>query len=227
MPIFTLRLAIRTILLWNGFANRILWGAVRRTRRVPFPRPIPDPELTALTESLAKALCSALKSKEPRVFDRAAEARWMRLYHPLTEDRPGVLGAVTSRAEAQVLRLALLYSLLDPQATTITVQHLKAAVAVWEFCDQSARYIFGQSETDPDANRIIDALQERREMTRTEISQLFQRHLSSRRIKDILQRLQACGTVTARVEGNTKSGGQKKTIWSLCEFREFREKAHG
>jgi hypothetical protein len=42
---------------------------------------------------------------------------WEGIYGALTEDRPGALGAITSRAEALTLRLALLYSLLDTKAT--------------------------------------------------------------------------------------------------------------
>ena len=204
---------LQTSDIWNGFANRILWGVVRRTGRVPFPQPIADGDLADIAASLAECLrCVCGNPDHPRTFDRIAASKWTAIYDTLTEDRPSALGAVTSRAEAQVLRLALLYSLLDPHASMIGIQHLKAAVAVWQFCDESARYIFGQAETDPDANRIVEAIQERGEMTSTEINKLFQGHVSSRRIRDILQRLQAYGKLTARTAGGGRQG-KAKTIW--------------
>ncbi|MGH8603344.1 MAG: DNA-primase RepB domain-containing protein, partial [Gammaproteobacteria bacterium] len=126
--------------IWNGFANRILWGTVKRTKHVPFPVAIPPGDLAEISTKLEVCIRHAYSDPDhPRLFDQAAAGKWGAIYESLTEDRAGVLGAVTSRSEAQVLRLALLYSALDPHASMIEVQHLKAAVAVWQFCDESAR----------------------------------------------------------------------------------------
>ena len=46
----------------------------------------------------------------------------------------GMLGAVTSRAEAQVVRLSCLYALLD-SSKVIRRQHMTAALAVWRYCE--------------------------------------------------------------------------------------------
>jgi hypothetical protein len=70
---------------------------------------------------------------------------------------PGLLGAITGRAEAQTVRLALLYALLD-QAPTIAQIHLEAALALWTFCEASARYVFGDLLGDPIADTILRAL---------------------------------------------------------------------
>jgi hypothetical protein len=51
-------------------------------------------------------------------------------------DQPGLLGALTARAEAQVIRLALLFALLDKEGS-IGVAHLKAALAFWRYCEAS------------------------------------------------------------------------------------------
>ena len=70
---------------------------------------------------------------------------------------PGLLGAITDRAEAQTIRLALVYALLD-QAPQIDVVHIEAALALWHFCEASARYIFGDLVGDPIADTILRAL---------------------------------------------------------------------
>ena len=50
-------------------------------------------------------------------------------YDALTEDRPGMFGAVTARAEAQTLRLAMLYALADC-SYEIRRTHVESALAV-------------------------------------------------------------------------------------------------
>jgi hypothetical protein len=47
----------------------------------------------------------------------------------------------TARAQTQVIRLALCYALADC-ATEIDWPHVRAAMALWEFCARSARRIF-------------------------------------------------------------------------------------
>ena len=49
---------------------------------------------------------------------------WRRLYPALSEGRPGLLGALTGRAEAQVIRLAL------DGKSEISCKHLTAAIAL-------------------------------------------------------------------------------------------------
>jgi hypothetical protein len=94
-----------------------------------------------------------------------------------------MLGAVTARSEAQTIRLALVYALLDGVGE-IDVSHLSAALALWEYCEASAEYIFGDMLGDPVADEITRALQQAGSdgMTRTAIRDLFGRNQSSDRI---------------------------------------------
>ena len=43
-------------------------------------------------------------------------------------------GAVTGRAEAQVMRISAIYALLD-KSRLIRREHLEAAIALWEYCE--------------------------------------------------------------------------------------------
>jgi hypothetical protein len=65
-----------------------------------------------------------------------------------------VAGALTGRAEAQVVRLSLIYCLLDC-ANEIGKEHLKAALAVWDYCAASVRYIWGDTLGDPTADEML------------------------------------------------------------------------
>ncbi|MGH2364008.1 MAG: hypothetical protein ACRDHX_05070, partial [Chloroflexota bacterium] len=62
----------------------------------------------------------------------AARQRWVEVYPRLSADAAGLYGAVTARAEAHVLRLSLLYALLDC-ASAVDGSHLEAALSLWAY----------------------------------------------------------------------------------------------
>jgi hypothetical protein len=161
----------------NGFANRFLWVCVRRSKILPEGGR--EPDYNRLVQPLHEALERARRMGR---LERDAEAReaWAEIYPELSEGKPGLFGAVTARAEAQVLRLSALYAALDG-ADAIQLPHLMAALAVWEYCEASARYIFGDATGDPIADRILEGLRFG-ELNRTGINALFQRHVPSTRV---------------------------------------------
>jgi hypothetical protein len=129
------------------------------------------------------------------------EARtvWRKVYPRLSEGTGGLHGAATARAEAQCLRLALVYALLDCQSE-IDHYHLGAALAVWDFCDRTAQFVFGttlgNSIADENMRRLTLARQEG--LTRTQIRDLFQRHVSAEKIDVVLDLLLQWGRARGR-----------------------------
>ena len=134
--------------------------------------------LDMLAFRFAQAVAEAKKIGKggPLTRDEHARALWARVYERLSEGRPGMLGAVRARSEVIVMRVATVYAVLDGR-TQIGVEHLKAALAVWRYCADSARYVFGDAVGDPVADELLEALRARPDgMTRTEIRDLFGRH---------------------------------------------------
>ena len=131
--------------------------------------------------------------------DDEARALWHKVYPELSEGKAGMLGAVTARAEAQVVRIACVYALLD-QSAVIRLEHLNAALAVWSYCEASAQFIFGDATGDPVADRIFEALRQSGPggLTRTDIRDLFQRNQSKRRIEEALGLLAELGLAYPR-----------------------------
>src|SRR6266540_2881268 len=77
-------------------------------------------------------------------------------------ERPGgLLGAITARADAQVLRLSVAYALAEGESV-IDVQHLQAAWGLWSYCAASARMIFGDSTGNARADRLLAAIRTKR-----------------------------------------------------------------
>lgn len=195
---------------YNGFGNRALWVAVHRPKLVPIPRPIPMEEIAPVAAKLAEAIDVARNTGRVEL-DRFAEQLWMDSYARLSHESPGVVGALTSRAEPQVLRLALIYALLDGKRQ-ISTHHLEAAMAFWDYCYSSAEYIFGTAERDPHAEKLLTALA-KGPMTQTDVSGLFSNH-NIKAIIDTLRALEACGKI--KQEQVSSGVGRPRTVWSLA-----------
>jgi hypothetical protein len=174
---------------FNGFGNRFLWCYVERQQLLPHGGE--DIDWSEEIQELFKRVTFA--NKQQRVFmDRNAREMWKRIYEDLSEDAGGLVGAVTSRGEAQVIRLALIFSVLDC-SEYITVDHLKAAQAVWNYCAESATFIFGG--VTKDQYTLIEFLRNGSKPVTRIREDLYKRHRSVSEIKADLQRLIEIGRV--------------------------------
>jgi hypothetical protein len=199
--------------LANGLANRFLFAIVTRSKLLPFGGELSDRDILEIGDRLKKAIDNA-QSIGRVTMTAAAKKHWAAVYGPLSRDRDGLLGAVTARAEAQVVRLALVYALLDSKPE-INENHVAAALAVWEYCEASAAYIFSELLGDPVADEIFHALQqaESHGMTRTAIRDLFGRHQSSDRIGAALRLLATTGR--ARMTQDQTKGRPLETWFAV------------
>ena len=171
----------------NGFANRIVFVCCQRSKLLP--RGGGTIDWRGIVEDLRIIIGHAPFGEIGRT--EAFWALWEEVYPKLSADVPGLLGAILGRAEAQVLRLALVYALLDRQAF-IDGPHLRAALACWAYAEASARFIFGDALGDPVADEILRALrQQPAGMTRNEIRDLFDQHRSSAELGRALAALAA------------------------------------
>jgi hypothetical protein len=194
----------------NGYANRFLFVCIRRARSLPHGGSLGERTSRELGARVQTAIEGAHQIDEVVMTDRAREG-WERVYPELSEGRPGLLGAIVGRAEAQVIRLALLYALLDGEAE-IGTEHLAAALALWGYCERSAYFIFGDMLGDPVADEILQALRRNGDagMTRTDISGLFGRHRSSAQIEASLAALAGAGKAKSSTREN---GGRPAEVW--------------
>lgn len=194
----------------GGLSNRFLWLMVGRSKRLPFGGQWPKVDVAPLVRRLSEALDFSGEVREIR-WGATARDLWEAVYEELSEGKPGLLGAATSRAEAQTLRLAALYAVLD-LSSTIEIEHLEAGLALWRYAEESARHVFGDATSDPVANRIYEALKAAGDdgLTRTKIRDLFKRHQASERVTRALTILGEAGYVR-REERET--GGRPVIVW--------------
>ncbi len=201
--------------LFNGFANRFLWILTKRKTSLPNP--------PAYTEAAAEehaALWSAAIAKARSVGeitrDEEAAQVWDQVYEPLRTgmrdgkpSRSGMALDVCARAHVHVMRHALTFAALDG-SSVMTAKHQEAALAIWDYAEASAMYLFGHVSGDPIAEVIADALVARGPLTRTQISQLFNRHVESGAIQTALDTLAASGR--GRMWKEQTSGGPRE-MW--------------
>jgi hypothetical protein len=194
----------------NGFANRFLWVCSKRSNCLPDGGGLDQVDFSDVIQRLKDA-ASFARTVSRMERDSAARSIWHRVYPELSEGQPGLFGAVTSRAEAQVLRLQCHFALLDRSAV-VRAEHLMAALAVWEYCAASARFIFGNALGDATADEILRALRGRPAgMTRTEIRECFSGNKQSAEISRALGVLQEYGR--ARMMREEKEQGRPVERW--------------
>jgi uncharacterized protein DUF3987 len=185
--------------LYNGFGNRYIWTLSHAVKSLPMP-----PDYTDKAREHARRWSGAIRtgrSARALYFDHRAEALWRAQYEllkhggrPDVPERIGMALDVCSRARVLVPRMALIFAALNNSAV-ITTDHLQAALAIWDYGERCASYLFSDIAGDPVENVIANELQSRGRMRRDEIRNLFQRHQPSGVIQVALDALLAAGKV--------------------------------
>jgi hypothetical protein len=196
----------------NGFANRFLWVAVKRSKFLLEGGNLRDDDLAEVAQKIADGIMFAQDVKHPVRRDDDAKELWASVYPELSEGAPGLYGSATSRAEAQVLRLSLIFALLD-QSFYVRPVHLQAALAFWDYAARSARYIFGSALGDKTADPLLEMLKAAVPdgLTRTEMSMGFGRNKPATEIARGLSVLRQHGLAR---EGRRETGnGRPAEVW--------------
>jgi hypothetical protein len=206
----------------NGFGNRFLWLAVRRSKLLPEGGALATADVGDLVLNLRRALDHV---RTATLFERTPAARefWRDLYPVLTADRPGLLGAITNRAEAYAMRLAVAYAALD-LSRMVDVPHIQSALAVWDYCLHSAAFIFGESLGDRVADRILDALRAASTdgVPQSEIFRLFGNNILVSRLAESLGLLERLN-LAKRVAQPHTGKGRPPVVWQGVPYERNEE----
>lgn len=194
----------------NGFANRFLWVAVQRSKMLPEGGNAAAVDFSDIVEKLKRAVGFA-KTVGCITRDEEATRLWREIYYRLSLERPGLLGAVLSRAEALMMRLAMIFAVTDC-SSKIRVPHLQAALAVWDYCEASAAFIFGDSLGNPLAERVLQVLQGAGEqgIGLAAIYKELSGHATNEELHPVLRDLHGQGL--ARFE-KVKTSGRPRQVW--------------
>jgi hypothetical protein len=196
----------------NGFGNRFLWLLSKRSKLLPDGGTPDAAALAAVERELAGVLAFARSAGEIR-RDPDARDLWHQVYPVLSADRYGLAGSLTGRAEAHVLRLSVLYAVLD-RSQTVRPKHLAASLALWEYADESVRCLFGEATGDPLADEILALLRNATKgITRSEVREMAGKNLAADRLARALGVLVSAGLARSETR---ETGGRPAELWFAC-----------
>lgn len=196
---------------FNGFANRFLYVWSKRSKLLAFS----DSPDQAVVQSFGIRIRDSIKKVRDQKnselkFSPVASQIWEQIYPELSRDRFGLTGAVLSRAEAQVIRLAVVYAVLDGSGW-IDEDHLAAALAVWSYSEGSVDRIFGQKNSTNEG-KLISLLSDAKTMRRADIHAIFGNNLSASDIDRLRGDLLAQGMIS--VSTAHKGRGRPSEEWT-------------
>lgn len=126
----------------------------------------------------------------------------------------------------RVTRLSLIYALLD-HSEVIRLSHLQSALAVWQYCEASARYIFGDATGDPMSDAVLAALKEAPDgLTMSDLHELLNKNYKADRIKVALRSLEQNGMARSEKRVAGSGAGRPAEVWyaiSITEGYELNE----
>ncbi len=204
----------------NGFTNRFLWAMVRTSGEVSVTRNWDSSIIQSQLDEIKRSIHQFRNGGEMRL-DADGAAWWETLSRELSKGRDGLAGEATKRARPYVLRIAMVYAVLDG-ASSIGTRHLEAALAVWTYNEDSVVYLFGDRIGNGNVDKLRDALilAGDKGMNRTEISELFSRNLTKVQIDTILRRLREGGMAVYSKE-QTANGGRADVWRSVTPKRRY------
>jgi hypothetical protein len=206
------------ILISNGFANRILWCASKRSKLLPNAEYLDWNDHPNVIAVLRKSFRQQFaNTDEPFRFYKtpAANALWEKIYCKLNNQKHvSFLDGVLVRDTSHLLKLALIYAVLD-LTDKIDTCHLQAALALCDYSQASARWLFAETTGNPLANAIFRALlREPAGLSKTQIfNNVCYRNTPSAKLDEALEALAKNGLANMVIQLNPK--GQKIEMWSI------------
>lgn len=207
-----LRAKLTDVDVASGSMNRFLTVCSIRSKKLPDGGGAPQQVVDSLADELRERVeDSGAFLRVER--DEAAGQLWVSGYDALT---PNVLAEshysqVVARAVPQLLRLSLTYALLDkhPGKPVIRAEHLDAAVAVWEYVQASAWFVFGDLAANVNLAQLCEAVGKApgQTLTRTQITTtVFGNNKSAALISELIRQAVATGNYVASTDQADKQG---------------------
>jgi hypothetical protein len=210
-----LRQKLEKLSLSDGFGNRFLYCCTDRSKLLPFGGNFDPAMLAALGHKTSEA-AELARTRDEISFAEEAKSMWAAIYTAVEGAPPtgGLIDHLTARAAPQMLRLAMLYALLDGMAQ-IAAPHIHAAYALWRYCETSANYIF----SDESGDHVADTLMSELELVRPDgisrrdiIRNVFGGNTRSHEIIKALRKLEAAGKARC-IKQQANGPGRPTEVW--------------
>ncbi|WP_198013794.1 toprim domain-containing protein [Desulforegula conservatrix] len=201
----------------TGFANRFLWISASRKKIIPFPEPMPEHEVMGIQCKINEAIKYSKKVGRLN-FDDEARMMWAKIYPEISAEIPGSIGSILGRAEAHMIRLSLIYAILD-SSESIKKVHLQAAQSFWRYSEASARHIFKETQLSGLAAKIYKII-EKGQVTSTELIKNLGNNYSKSKLEEALKELEHI-IVSEKIKGKSKKPTTIFRIKALSDAKPY------
>ena len=215
-----LEMSLSSVNMANGFGNRFLWICARRSKNVALPRPMPVEEIAVMQRRLWELVALAQQAGEVYLTGEAMQ-EWSGIYQELSADTYDLTGAIVNRAEAQTMRLALVYALLDGKKA-IDTPHITSALALWRYANASAACLFCDRAMDPTEQKIVSILRAG-PCTTSGLHRALSGHVTGAKLQRILSSMEASNRIVISLE---KTAGRSCKRITLRERRNISDMAN-
>jgi hypothetical protein len=205
---YELEEAFKDVEAANGFGNRFLWFAVMRGKKELITRTL---EAYSFTDEISRLKESINFSRKDQCIQLSTKAKFLfnDFYQTISECPKGYLGRLCSRSEAHLLKIALIYALLDC-STEIDEINLRAAMALVQFSIDSCNFLFQRKRFSSEQLKILTALEASPDpISRGNLlKHVFASNLLAAKLDEILLDLEHLGLIYSKKEGRV-------TYWFL------------
>ena len=193
----------------GGTFNRFLWVLSRRARLLPRGGDFLD--LETLQDMVQRAIHFAKAQGEIGMTDEAWKIYDQFYYQNGTQPVEGLTGAVLSRAEPQLRRMAMILA-LTRHSDVVDVEDIGAALDLWRYAKDSTRRIFvlRESVTDKAVMKVVGLIRNKPGIARSEIYKAMDWRDGRKKFDALLKEVMASGLVRCE---NEKTAGAPKTIF--------------
>ncbi len=198
----------------NGVVNRFAMVCSKRTKLLPFGGDLSNADLEPIATRLSQAIRHA-RDRHAVQLSEAAKPEWEEFYCTNeTAEHPPLLSAATRRGAQFVLRVALIFALLE-MADEIEPGHLRAAIAWWDYCFGSARYVFGARLGNQRADALIEHLRNLHpeKLTSADVDAFFGKNLSANSRQSIRADVVNRGLVSIEKVLSPGKPGRPAELW--------------
>jgi uncharacterized protein DUF3987 len=198
----------------GGFANRFLFFVVRRSKMLPIQTEPDQAKVVALATKFRKALENARKIAKVKLSTEGTKA-WSEIYQALDDEAQALDDEqipFLSRGAAQILRLAMILTLVDGKSE-IEPKHLRTAEGLWTYARKSVEFMVGNSslELPSDQAAMYKLLEkEGRPLSVGEISKAL--HWSGGKVSIVKGKLLKNRIVHEIVDRNPAGGRPRKLV---------------
>jgi DNA replicative helicase MCM subunit Mcm2 (Cdc46/Mcm family) len=214
------RSGVDNLSLANGFMNRFIPILVARPHLIPWPGETSKRSRDLLGDLIHRCAHAPkgilrLSPKARRIYEQ-----WYLTREKRREHLPEKVAQLTARGNANVIRLAVIYALLQG-SLTIRTQEIRAAIAIIEYADASANFLLATGKVGLEA-KITKILESKSPLSRDELHRALGGHNTKEELNRALNALEEAGIIKTTTEQTR--GRPRNLIELVTPMREKREK---